>query len=171
MTPTEIMAQVVGVLGVAVFVFLYHNKNMKNILRVKLLMDVLWATHYLLLGAYSGFGTNVVCCGRELIFMNNDKPLFKKKFWLWLFVAFCWVSAALTWRGWYCIIPATVSTMATLSFWQKNVTLARWIGLINNVLMFTYDIFVLSYMGMVGEVLAFFSVISALIMAAKKNKS
>jgi len=105
MTPTQIIAQIVGILGVAVFVFLYHNKNMKNILRVKLLMDVLWATHYLLLGAYSGFGTNVVCCGRELIFMNNDKPLFKKKFWLWLFVAFCWVSAALTWGGWYCIIP------------------------------------------------------------------
>lgn len=159
---TELIAQCVGALGVGVFLLCYHFKDMKNVLKVKLLVDVIWGVHYFLLGAYSGFAMNMVCCVRELIFMNNDKGILKKKIWLWIFVALNFVGAALTWKGFYSIIPAVVSVFATFSFWQKEVKRARKIGITNNVLMFTYDVFVNSYMGMVGECLSFVSVLIAM---------
>ena len=61
------------------------------------------------------------------------------------------------------MIPAVVSSMATISFWQKDVRYARKIAITNNVLMFIYDIFVASYARMVGEALAFISVLAAII--------
>ena len=96
--------------------------------------------------------------------MNNDKKIFKSRLWLILFLIINWVSAALVWKGLYCFLPALVSTLGTFSFWQKNMTVARVIAIVNNVLMFTYDVYVLSYMGMIGEALVFLSVISALLI-------
>lgn len=154
----QLIAQIIGVLGIIVFLFCYHFKNMKSVLKVKLLVDVIWGTHYFLLGAYSGFVTNAICFIRELIFMNKTKKLFKSKIWLWVFITLNIGTALLTWQGYFSIIPALVSSMATFSFWQKDVRIARKIAILNNVLMFIYDIFVSSYAGMVGESLSFVSV-------------
>ena len=163
MTIIEIVAQCAGVLGIAVFLLCFHSNNMKNVLKVKFLTDIIWGTHYFLLGAYSGFATNAVCCVRELIFMNNNKKAFRSVIWLYVFIAFNIITAILTWQSFYSLIPAVVSSMATISFWQKDVGYARKIAITNNVLMFTYDIFVASYAGMVGEALAFISVLMAMI--------
>lgn len=162
MTTAELAAQLIGAAGILVFIIMYHFKNMKSVLKVKMVMDILWATHYLLLGAASAFATNSICFVRELVFMNNDKRFFKSKVWLWIFVGFNIVSAALTWKGYYSIFPAIASSMATFSFWQKSVKTARVIGVTNNILMFTYDVFVGSYMGIIGEALAFASVLIAM---------
>ena len=55
MTLAQIAAQVFGAVGILVFILLYQFNNMKSVLKAKMCMDVLWAAHYLLLGAYSGF--------------------------------------------------------------------------------------------------------------------
>ena len=162
-----LFTQITGILGIGVFMTCFHFKNMKNVLSVKLATDVIWATHYLLLAAYAGFFTNVICIFRELIFMDNDKNIFKSKIWLAVFVIANITAGILSWQGFYSIIPELVSSMATFSFWQKNVNTARKIAAVNNILMFIYDVFVLSYAGMVAETLAFVSVLIALI----KNKS
>lgn len=159
-----ILAQILGGLGILIYVIMYHSKEVNNVLHKKFWMDILWASHYFLIGGYAGCATNVVCCAREVVFMNNDKKVFQSKAWLILFLVINWIAAFLTWKGVYSILPATVSTLGTFSFWQKNMKVARIIAMINNVLMFTYDVMVLSYMGMVGEALVFFSVISALVM-------
>lgn len=164
MSTTQIAAQVLGAIGILIYVIMYHSKDVKNVLYKKFWMDIVWALHYFLIGGYTGCITNVICCAREAVFMNNDKKIFKSRLWLILFLIINWVSAALVWKGLYCFLPALVSTLGTFSFWQKNMTVARVIALVNNVLMFTYDVYVLSYMGMIGEALVFLSVISALLI-------
>ena len=169
----QITAQILGAIGVLIYVIMYHSKNVNNVLQKKLGMDVIWALHYFLIGGYTGCATNVICCAREMVFMNNDKKIFKSRIWLVLFVIINWIAAVLMWKGLYCLLPALVSTLASYSFWQKNLTVARVIALVNNVLMFTYDVFVLSYMGMIGEALTFVSVISSLLISShvlKKNE-
>ena len=162
MNTVEIIAQGIGILGIVVFLLCFHFNNMKNVLKVKLLVDIIWGTHYFLLGAYSGFATNAVCCVRELIFMNNNKKAFKSKIWLYIFIAFNITTAIITWKSFYSILPAICSSLATISFWQKDVRYARKIAIVNNVLMFTYDIFAASYAGMIGETLSFISVLAAM---------
>ena len=76
MNTSEIIAQGIGALGIIVFLFCFHCNTMKNVLKVKLLVDIIWGLHYFLLGAYSGFAINVVCCIRELVFMNHHKKWF-----------------------------------------------------------------------------------------------
>ena len=164
MSTTQIAAQVLGAIGILIYVIMYHSKDVNNVLHKKFWMDIVWALQYFLIGGYTGCITNVICCAREAVFMNNDKKIFKSRLWLILFLIINWVSAALVWKGLYCFLPALVSTLGTFSFWQKNMTVARVIALVNNVLMFTYDVYVLSYMGMIGEALVFLSVISALLI-------
>lgn len=119
MTATFIIAQIFGAVGILAFIMLYQFNSMKNVLKTKMVMDVLWAVHYLLLGAASAFAVNAICLVRECVFLNDDKKIFKSQIWLLVFVAFNIVSAIVTWKGYFSIIPAMASTLATISFKQK----------------------------------------------------
>lgn len=162
MTTAEILAQIMGICGIIIFIIMFHFGSMKNVLKMKMTMDIFWALHFLLIGATSAFATNMICFIRENVFIRNDKKFFGAKAWLWIFIAFNLISAVLTWKGYYSILPAIASSLATYSFWQKNVKVARIIGFSNNIMMFTYDIFAGSLMGIIGETLAFLSVIIAM---------
>lgn len=165
-------AQGIGILAVVLQLLLMHGKNMRNILHRKLCMDIAWAAHFLILGAYTGFLANVLCLMRELVFLKSkaDRNSTVGKMQLLLFVLLNWVGAALTWRGVYSLIPAAATSIATYSYWQKNVTVTRVIGMVCNILMFTYDVFVLSYAGMLGETLSFLSIALALFLGRKSTK-
>lgn len=154
-----IIAQCIGGLGIVAFIIMYWFRTMKQVRIAKLCMDIFWGIHYLLLGATAGAVANAVCFIREIVFIGSDKPDFKAKKWLVLFVGINVITAIVTWKGFYSILPAIVSVLGTYGFWQKNIKTARRLAVVCNVLMFTYDLFISSYVGMVGETLAFISVI------------
>lgn len=161
MTTTQWIAQAIGLLGIAVFLFTYHGKNVKQMVKVKLAVDIIWGVHYLLLGAIGGFATNVICIMREIVLLNNNKRFFNNKLWLVFFMLINWIVAIFSNKGIPGLIPAMATTLATWSFWHDNPQKARIIGMTNNVMMFIYDIFVLSYTGLVAESLSFCSVMVA----------
>ena len=165
------IAQVIGVFGVAACMLCFHGKNMKWVVRGKLIADILWAIHYFMLGATTGGITNVVCLCRELVYMNKDKKPFGSKWWLVFFLVLNWGLCIWKWSGIYSILPAIATTFATYSFWQNSVKRTRCIALVNNALMFSYDIFVNSYSGLVCESLTAISVIDALIRGRKQENA
>ena len=174
MNPTEIVAQIFGLIGIAVFLLCFQFKEMKTARKIKMAVDVIWAVHYFLLGGYPAFAINVICFFREIVFINNDKKFFSGKIWLYIFIAFNLTSAVITWNNIFSLLPAITACIATYSFWQKNIKKARVLALTNNALMFTYDITMenISYMGLVSETLAFCSVLIAIIRhIGKKPKS
>lgn len=156
-----IIAQGIGIVGTVLCLIVFHMKDMKHLLKIKLGADIAWAVHYLLLGGYSGCATNVIIMFREIFFLSRKKEQ-KGKAVLIIFMGLNWIAAALTWNGVFSLIPAAVTTMATISFWQKSITVARIVALVNNVLMFTYAFCVGSYANMLSEILAFSSVLLAL---------
>lgn len=158
------IAEFVGIIGILFSLICFHGKNMKNVLKIKLCIDITWGIHYLLLGAFSGFATNLICLFREIVFINQKKRSAPSKAWPIFFVVLNFIGAICTWKSIYSLIPAFVSMLATYSFWQNNVHRARIIAILNNLLMFTYDVCVLSHSGMVNETLAFISNIIALIV-------
>ena len=172
MTPAQTVAQICGLIGIAVFLLCFQFKEMKTARKIKMAVDVIWATHYFLLGGYSAFAINVICFFREIVFINSDKKFFSGKIWLYLLIAFNLASAVLTWKSIFSLLPAITACIATYSFWQKNVKKARVLALTNNCLMFTYDVTMenISYMGLVGETLAFCSVIIAMIRHRKRKQ-
>ena len=170
MTTTEIIAQIFSASAYLLFLFCYHGKSMKSILTVKLTADVLGTTGYLLLGAYSGMAMTIIAAVREIIYLNNDKKLFKHRIWMFIFMFISLSSAVITWKSFYSILPAAAGAISTYSLWQKNVKVARIIALLINILLFTYNLFVCSYAGMIGEMLGFISVTSALLVHKKNRK-
>lgn len=171
MITKELVAQIFGVFGILVFLLCFQFKEMKTARKIKMVMDIIWAIHYFLLGGYPAFAINVICFFREIVFLNSDKKFFSGKVWLFVFIFFNLASAALTWKNLFSILPALAACIATYLFWQKNIRLARVLALSNNVIMFTYDITMenISYMGLVGETLAFCSVVIAMIRHRKKK--
>lgn len=168
MTTAQIIAQIFSASAYVLFLFCYHGNNMKKILSVKLLVDLLASVSYILLGAYSGLAMNLISATRAVVFMNNDKKYLKSVFWKWLFIFINIFSLIITWKAFYSLLPAIAGVLSTISFWQKDVKFARILALVINVFIFSYNLFVGSYAGMIGEAIAFCSVSLALY---KNNKN
>ena len=116
----DILAQVFGFSAIGISLLVYSRKKRERILGFKLVQDILWALHYLLMGAYPAMATNLICASRELAFKNpNKKPLHK---WILtgLYFGFYLVSALLTWKDMFSIFPAMSSMFATLAFSLKD---------------------------------------------------
>lgn len=163
-----IVAQIAGIMGIITYVLLYHTEEMRAVRKVKLFVDIFWGIHYCLLGAYSGCCTSVICIARELVFLN-DKKIFQKKWWPWIFIILNYICAVFTWKGFYSVFPAMASMIGTFSLWQKDIRRTRRLGICINILMFSYDVFVGSVMGMITESLTFSSTIMAMFRYRKKK--
>ena len=157
----NIIVQTIGFIGVALCVLCYHGKSRKALLGIKFSADVAWATHYFMLGAKGGFVINVLCGIREIVYLF-EKNKKRRVFWLCFFILINWAVAIFSWAGVSSLFPAIVSTIAAYSFWQENIRVTRILALVISSLMLTYDIFVLSYAGIVNESLTIISVVTAI---------
>lgn len=146
----NLVIQGIGLIGMIMCLLCFHCKRQKNVLLIKLVADISWTTHYFLLRAFSGGFANFICCVRECVYLL-DKNEKRRYIWLGAFISFNWISAIFTWKGIESMLPALVTTLGAYSFWQKNVKVTRVIGIMTGTLMFTYDIFAKSYIGLVSE--------------------
>ena len=93
MKPNVIAAEVIGIIGVALSLFIYISKNRKHIVVAKFASDIVWLMNYLLLGAYTGVVLNVIAMGRECVFYHRgEKKWASHRIWLYIFVALTLVS-------------------------------------------------------------------------------
>lgn len=153
----------INIIGVIAFLFLcigFNQKSVKDILKFKLAGDIAWSIHYFLLGAYTGMAANLVNMTREIFFLKMKK---QSTYLLVIFTLLTWLMSFVTWGGWFSILPSLASTFAVFSFWQKNVSVTRAIGLLNNAIVLTYAIFARSYMGIIAEITVAISIIYSLI--------
>ena len=56
----EILAYVLGALGILISFIIYQQKTRKGLLLSKLTGDAVWLFHYLLIGAYTGAAIGVL---------------------------------------------------------------------------------------------------------------
>ncbi len=134
----EIVAQIAGYLGTAMIFLTYVSKKRRGILLCKLSADILWTTHYILIGAYSGAALNGIAIGRELVFYNKAKKWASSRIWLFLFLAITVCSCILTWEGPTSLLPMIGSLCAVVSFWCSNPFHIRLLALPVMVLWLIY---------------------------------
>lgn len=171
---TQIIASFIGALGIAANVLIYQQKTGKNLLIYKLVSDILWASHYLVLGGYSAAAIACIGIVRESIFLNQKHKWAQSRIWLWLFVVLSVLSAALTWKNLVNLLPATASVLSVFGFWKNNPKLSKFLAFPISLCMLTYDLYIVSYMGIANEtftlISAMFSVILLLKQKALTNK-
>ena len=168
---TQIIASLVGALGIGANVLIYQQKTGKNLLIYKLISDILWATHYLILGGFSAFAIACIGIVRESIFLNQKHKWAQSRLWLWVFVALSLGSAMLTWKTVMNLLPTVASLLSVFGFWRSNPTLSKILAFPISFCMLSYDIYILSYMGIANEAFTLISAIISIIILLKTKKS
>lgn len=132
------IAQVFGVVAVAVSCVIFLGRKRKTILLSKFTADVLWFWHYFLIGAFSGAALNILALFRESIFMNKGKKWASSKFWLFLILSLTILSCILTWEGPISLLPMIGSCSAVVSFWCTKPINIRLLAIPAQVLWLIY---------------------------------
>lgn len=162
-----------GALGVCISVIIYQQKSRKGLLTWKLISDVVWMTHYISLAAYSGAAIAGIGIFRETVFFGQMKKQEQNekstRLWLLFFLLCSIVSAIVTWKSPFSILPAAASMISVISFWQKRPNLTRYLAFPIACCMLTYDVFAGSVMGIVNETFTLISTTVGVVRYAAQN--
>ena len=160
-------------LGAMISLFLiYQQKSHKKILLCKLSADIFWVLHYFSLGASAGMVPNFVGIFRELVFVNRKgKKWASTPLWVVLFISVNFTLGILSYEEWYDIVPIIASAFVTISLWIDNPRLMKLISAPVSIAFFVYDLFVLSYVGMINESIAVMSIIIYFIRRKTMSKN
>ena len=160
-------------LGAMVSLFLiYQQKSHKKIFLCKLSADIFWVLHYFSLGATAGMVPNFVGIFRELVFVNRRvKKWANTPLWVVLFIVVNFTLGILSYDEWYDIVPIIASAFVTISLWMDNPRLMKLISIPVSIAFFVYDLFVLSYVGMINESIAIMSIIIYFIKNSRRKNN
>ena len=154
----NIAVWIFGACGIISNFLIYTQNERRKMLFNKLVADCFWTLHYFMLGAWSGGAVCAVGILRESVFINSDKKWAKGKKWLIVFLVLSACGTALTWKNWFCILPALASAISVFSFWKGNPCLTKKLAFPISVSFLTYDIYCRSYTGTVNELFVLTSV-------------
>ncbi len=162
------IAIVFGIGGIACNFAIYQQKTRKKLLFLKLIANCLWTFHYTFLGAFSGAAICSIGILRESIFLNNHRKWARSKLWLVLFVLLSIVSAILTWKNPYSILPSVASVLSVYSFWKGRPDLTRVLSFPISISFLIYNIVSASYVGILNEIFVLVSTIIAIFKTGPK---
>lgn len=169
----HLVGNIFAFVGLVLSFVIFQQKSRGNLLIWKFIADIAWCLSYLFLEAYSGLAICIIALARSVVFYFRDKKKWAAwKGWPVVFICIAIASTALTWHGTISLLTCAASIIAIISFWIGIPQISRYMGIPVSALMFTYDAFVFSYMGLVNET---FTVISCIIgtvryYAAKKKE-
>ncbi|MBO4428745.1 MAG: YgjV family protein [Clostridia bacterium] len=165
-SPSFILAQIMGMLGITSTIIIYQQKDRSKLLVFKISSDIAWSAHYLFLSRPSGLLICVIAIFREFVFMNRKKHKWAAhNVWPVVFVSLALGSMALTWNkeGAISIMPAVASAISVISFWIGNPKLARKLVFIIAGMMIAYDVVAGSYTGIINEAFGLTSAIIGIV--------
>ncbi|MBQ9774065.1 MAG: YgjV family protein [Clostridia bacterium] len=162
-SPRLIAAQCVGALAMVLAFFIYAFRDRKRILLSKMVADLLWVVHYLLLAAYSGAAVNLVNAGREGVFYHKEKKWASSRAWPILFVLLNLVLTVLSWQGPISLLPMLGSSLNALGLWCTSTTRLRMVSLPALTLWLVYSILVGSLWSLLVNGVSILSALYALI--------
>lgn len=166
------VAQIFGFCSIGCSLIIYSRRKRSQILVCKLIQDLSWAVHYLLLGCYTPVATNLTCGLRESVFCNRQKHKWAASpVWPAFFIVFFWLSAAFTWAGPCSILPAMSSTFSTAGFWMKDPKRIKLLMFPSNTCTLLYNILKAHSLSVyIGIAFTWTAVIVSLALPAVKKK-
>ncbi len=160
MDRNAMIAQVIGLVGVILFMLSFQIKSNKKLFLVQVMANLMFATQFILLGAYAGCVNLIICIARNLLFMNRDKWKFiEHPATLAVFIVLFAINTAFNWKAWYDLLSFAAAASATVAFWTGNPRKIRTYNLfIASPCWIVYDICVGSWAGVLNEVIGITSI-------------
>ena len=162
----QIIAQIIGIVAMAVCVSSFQFKNNKRFFIVQGVSSCLFFTHFFLLGAYTGAFLNLLGLVRStcLSIKKLRHPVFEV-----LIMAIYTLITVLTYDGWLSILVLAAQLIGTAVFWRNKAMLIRIYQLaIGSPFWLVYNIFNFSIGGIVTEV---FNLISTTVSIIRYRKT
>ena len=168
----EIIAQAVGIVGMALNIVSFVQKNQRTIILIQLFSSMLWTAHYGLLGLAQGtvlvgFILNIGGIFRAIVYSNKEKFHAESNWWIVGFMvayiasyvcAFTVFGKDPTLRNFLLeLLPVIGMTSLTIGFKMKKASNVRAMGYINSPSWLLYNIAHGSISGVICEVFTLIS--------------
>lgn len=164
----EIVGHVFGVVAIGMFFLSYQIFDKKKLLLVQTFATAMLCLQYILIGAFSGFGLNIVCIIRNILYYLRGKKG-KSGISLPIILALTMAIVSLfSWDGYHSVFIISGLMINTVCMGVCNSQKLRKSILISCPLILVYNLFELSYSGAISETI---SLISAIIGIIRYKKS
>jgi len=155
-----IAAQIIGFIGTGLLVFSYQFKESKKLFIVQMFSNIAYILHFFMLGAFSGSINIAIALVRNFVLINSGKGWARNKYWLWLFISLHIIVTIFTYQDMFSLLPCIGMVAITIASWTRNGKKIRMTNIfVNSPSWLIYDIYTVSYSGIVCEVLTLLSVI------------
>lgn len=173
MKPIEIIAQILGLFGLAMNVLSFQQKTKRSLITVQFIGGAIFAIHFLLLKTPIGCMLNLISVFRGIVFSNKEK--FKADNILWLPAFFSLFAASYVlsfvlfgkepsaYNLIVGVLPVCGMVISTISFRTKNAATVRKLSLFNSPLWLVYDALEKSIGGTLCEVMCLISIVVGII--------
>lgn len=169
----DLFIQLLGFLGMGLTLSSFQLRSQKMLIRIQLFASLVFAVHYLLLGAATGAVLNLIGIGRAFVFSNREKQWAQHRGWVILFsgayfaVYLAGFLLPEQWNPALELLPVIGSLATTVGFRLDNITMRR-LALVNGVTWVVYAIFCGSVGGALTEGIGILSVLIGLWRLKKK---
>ena len=181
MITKEVIAQIIGIVAMAMNCISYVQKKQTNLLVFQMLGGMLFSINYFLLGALSGAFLNISSFIRAIIFIKKDKFNAKHPAWTVGFIAVYFISYALIFTVFdkeplpinfiLEILPVFAMIATLISYRYGEAKIVRRFGLISSPLWLTYNIANFSIGAIACEIFSLISIVIGIVKYDIKPKS
>ena len=163
------IGQGIGVLAMIESFFIFQVTDRRRMVALKLLDDLLWVTHFLLIGGTTAAMTTGVAVLREIVFyFKDEKPWAQTAWWAVGFSCAFAACAPLSWVNLFSLFPAAASVASTWVFWVSQTKTGKLIQLPSALCMFVYSLAYFSYSGILTQIITITSI--ALFFARSRKR-
>lgn len=167
----EFFIQALGLLGMVMILVSFQFKKQTSVIRVQLVSSLVFAVHYLLLGAPTGAILNLIGIGRAYVFSNKERPWARWRGWVPCFCGAYILVYLFTCSAGSAVLellPVAGSIVTVIAFRLDNITM-RKLSLLNGLSWLIYNIISGSIGGSLTEAFGMLSILVGL-WRLKKSK-
>lgn len=154
----EILAQIMGGIGLIIMTIGMQFRRKKNMLLAQIMTNTCYIIQYFLLGALTGALTFIVNNIRSSTFYFYSKKRMKPNVLLLLLFSGMAIAMGLTsYKNIFSIIPVVSSVITTYGAWQKKAKIFRIAIMSSSFILIFHDLYFGAYTGMLSYTLTFTS--------------
>ena len=153
------IGQFIGFAAMGLGFLIFQQTERKKMIIIKLICDILWVTHFAMIGAYSGMAISCVGCLREIVFFNKKEGSKKNNILLAVFILLGVLGVCLTWKNIWCILSMISVILSTVAYWQTKTERMKLLLFAVTVSQLIYAIRFASYAAIANEVISMLSLL------------
>lgn len=159
------MGQLLGFFYALFLILSSWGKSVKQILVMQTISFIFKGFHYYLLGGLSGFLTSIISAIRNLIFYKLKKSTVLSVIFILLYL----IIGFATYQDVFSLIPVLATIFYTIIINKNKENYLRLGLLITSFLWLIYNIYLLSYSGIIVQIINLFSSVLAMIKLDKRK--